>query len=44
MRYYINPERNKKTVNFTDHIVYSTVQDLEGHSLDLELDAFSYTF
>lgn len=41
MRYYINPERNKKTVNFTDHIVYSTVCDLEGNPLELELSIMS---
>lgn len=41
MRYYINPERRKKTVNFTDHIVYSRVKDLEGNPLDLELSIMS---
>ena len=41
MRYYINPERKKKTVNFTDHIVYSSVKDLEGNPLDLELSIMS---
>ena len=41
MRYYINPERRKKTVNFTDHIVYSRVKDLEGNALNLELSIMS---
>lgn len=41
MRYYINPERNKKTVNFKDHIVYSTVEDLEGKPMQLELSVMS---
>lgn len=41
MRYYINPERRKKTINFTDHIVYSSVKDLEGNPLDLELSIMS---
>lgn len=41
MRYYINPERRKKTINFTDHIVYSKVEDLEGKPLELELSIMS---
>lgn len=41
MKYYINPERRKKTINFTDHIVYSKVKDLEGNPLDLELSIMS---
>lgn len=41
MRYYINPERNKKTVNFKDHIVYSTVENLEGKPMQLEFSVMS---
>lgn len=41
MKYYINPERNKPTINFVDHIVYSTVEDLEGKPLELELSIMS---
>ena len=41
MRYYINPERRKKTINFMDHIVYSHVEDLDGNPLDLELSIMS---
>ena len=37
MKYYINPERHKPTINFVDHIVYSRVKDLDGNPLDLEL-------
>lgn len=41
MRYYINPERRKKTINFTDHIVYSQVKDPDGNPLSLELSIMS---
>lgn len=41
MKYYINPERHKPTINFVDHIVYSRVKDLDGNPLDLELSIMS---
>lgn len=41
MKYYINPERHKPTINFVDHIVYSRVADLEGNPLNLELSIMS---
>lgn len=41
MKYYINPERNKPTINFVDNIVYSRVSDLNGNEIDLELSIMS---
>lgn len=41
MKYYINPERRKPTINFVDNIVYSHVKDLEGNPLDLDLSIMS---
>lgn len=41
MRYYINPERRKRTISFTDHIVYSRTEDLNGDPLELELSVMS---
>ncbi|PNV59871.1 hypothetical protein C0033_21570 [Clostridium sp. chh4-2] len=41
MKYYINPERRKPTINFVDHIVYSKVNDLERNPLNLELSIMS---
>lgn len=41
MKYYINPERRKPTINFVDNIVYSKVKDLEGKPMDLELSIMS---
>lgn len=37
MKYYINPGRKRKSVNFIDSIVYSHTKDLNGRDLELEM-------
>lgn len=37
MNYYINPGRNRKSVNFIDNVVYSHQKDLDGNDLELKM-------
>lgn len=37
MKFYINPGRQRKSINFIDNIIYSRVKDLEGNDLELKM-------
>ncbi|MEN0613722.1 hypothetical protein ABK730_01620 [Klebsiella indica] len=41
MKYFIEPGRTRKSINFIDNIIYSHSHDLNGNPLELKLSIMS---